>query len=107
VKNMMKAEAFGKRVDAAAAFLRSIASQHRLMILCTLIDGERSAGDLAEQLGLIPSNLSQHLAKLRREQLVAARREGTVIYYRLNSDRVEPMLRQLYRMFCADLEPGE
>ena len=90
-----------ERADAAAAFLRSLASRHRLMILCSLLEGERSAGDLAAQLGLIPSNLSQHLAKLRREGLVATRRDGTTIHYRLESDRVEPILRELYRMFCV------
>lgn len=107
MNHLIKPEALAERADAAAAFLRSIASRHRLMILCTLIEGERSAGVLAEQLDLIPSNLSQHLAKLRREKLVATRRDGTVIYYRLDSDRVEPILRELYRMFCAEDEAGE
>ncbi len=86
---------------AAEAFLRSLASRHRLMVLCSLIDGEVSAGDLGRRLGLTQSNLSRHLAMLREEGLVATRRDGTVIYYRIASPRVLPFLEQLHRMFCA------
>lgn len=85
----------------AEAFLRSLASRHRLMVLCSLIDGEVSAGDLGRRLGLTQSNLSRHLAMLREEGLVATRRDGTVIYYRIASARVLPFLEQLHRMFCA------
>jgi len=91
---------FGRRAGAASQFLRSLASRHRLMILCTLLEGERAAGDLGRRLGLRPSNLSQHLAKLRQERLVATRRVRTVVYYRLASERVEPILGELYRIFC-------
>jgi DNA-binding transcriptional ArsR family regulator len=101
MKKNLPVEAFSERAGAAAEFLRSLASPHRLMILCTLMDGERSAGELADALDLMPSNLSQHLARLREEDLVETRREGTTIYYRLSSRRVEPIIRQLYRMFCG------
>ncbi|WP_353861200.1 metalloregulator ArsR/SmtB family transcription factor [Azospirillum formosense] len=89
------------RAAEAEAFLRSIASRHRLMILCSLLDGETPVGDLARRLGLSPSNLSQHLAKLRDEGLVATRRDGTSIHYRIGSDRVRPVLLELYRQFCV------
>jgi DNA-binding transcriptional ArsR family regulator len=102
MKKGMDPRELEQRAGAAADFLRSLASRHRLMILCTLAEGERSAGELGERLGLQPSNLSQHLAKLREEELVATRREGTVIHYSLASDRVEPILRELYRLFCQD-----
>ena len=65
------------RAAEAEAFLRSLASRHRLMILCSLIEGEVQVSDLLRRLGLTQSNLSQHLAKLREEGLVATRREGT------------------------------
>jgi DNA-binding transcriptional ArsR family regulator len=94
--------ALRKRAGEAEAFLRSLASRHRLMILCTLLDGERSVGDLVRRLGLTQSNLSRHLAMLREEGLVATRREGTVIYYRIGSERVRPILAELYRLFCAN-----
>src|SRR5579883_2513169 len=89
-----------RRAGGAARFLRSLASRPRLMILCSLIEGECAAGELGRRLGLSPSNLSQHLAKLRAERLVAARRDRTVIHYRIASRRVEPILRALYDAFC-------
>jgi DNA-binding transcriptional ArsR family regulator len=85
----------------AEAFLRSLASRHRLMVLCSLLDGEVSAGELGRRLGLTQSNLSRHLAMLREEGLVATRREGTTIHYRIASERVRPILAELYRLFCA------
>ena len=92
------------RAGEAEAFLRSLASRHRLMILCSLLEGETAVGELVRRLGLTQSNLSRHLAMLRKEGLVATRREGTVIHYRIASDRVRPILAELYRLFCA---PGE
>ena len=90
------------RAAEAEAFLRSLASRHRLMILCNLIDGEMSVGELVQRLGLTQSNLSRHLAMLREEGLVATRREGTSIYYRIASPRARALLAELYRLFCAD-----
>lgn len=89
------------RAAEAEAFLRSLASRHRLMILCSLVEGEVSVGELVRRLGLTQSNLSRHLAMLREEGLVATRREGTVIHYRIASERVRPILSELYRLFCA------
>lgn len=86
---------------AAESFLRSIANRHRLMVLCSLTEGEISAGELGRRLGLTQSNLSRHLATLREEGLVATRREGTTIHYRIASDRVRALLDMLYQMFCA------
>jgi DNA-binding transcriptional ArsR family regulator len=63
-----------------------------------------AVGELVRRLGLTQSNLSRHLAMLRKDGLVATRREGTVIHYRIASDRVRPILAELYRLFCA---PGE
>ena len=91
---------------AAESFLRSIANRHRLMVLCSLVDGEVSAGDLSRRLGLTQSNLSRHLGTLREEGLVATRRDGTTIYYRIASDRVRTILQTLHGMFCAGPDPG-
>ena len=93
------------RAAEAEAFLRSLASRHRLMILCSLLEGEVPVGELVRRLGLSQSNLSQHLARLREEGLVATRRDGTVIFYRIGSDRVRPILAELYRLFCAAPRP--
>ena len=101
MKTKFDPDVLAAQADRAADFLRSIGSRHRLMILCTLLDGETSVGELAERLELNQSNLSRHLATLREEGIVATRREGTAIYYRIASDRVRPMMTQLYDLFCA------
>jgi DNA-binding transcriptional ArsR family regulator len=90
------------RAQRAAAFLRSLASEHRLLILCALVEGERSVGALATMLGIAQPNVSQHLFKLKSEGLVAARRDGQTIHYRLASKHVRPIIAQLHAMFCRD-----
>ncbi len=69
--------------QAAARLLKLLASEQRLLLLCRLIEGEASVGDLADHAGLAPSATSQHLGKMRAEGLVATRREAQTIYYRL------------------------
>jgi len=90
--------------DQAAEFLKSLGNRHRLLILCQLLDAERSVTDLSQFLEIRDSTVSQHLALLRREGLVKARRDGQTIWYSLNSDPAREVLATLYRCFCA---PGE
>lgn len=97
----MSPERLEEKAGEAEAFLRSLASRHRLMILCSLLEGELSVGELGQRVGLAQSNLSRHLAMLREEGLVGTRRERTTIYYRIASERVLPILTQLYALFCA------
>ncbi|UEM02452.1 metalloregulator ArsR/SmtB family transcription factor [Skermanella rosea] len=94
------------RAAEAEAFLRSLSNRHRLMILCSLVEGEMQAGELVRRLGQSQSNVSQHLAKLREEGLLATRREGVGIHYRIASERVRPILAELHRLFCADRRTG-
>jgi ArsR family transcriptional regulator, virulence genes transcriptional regulator len=89
------------RAERAAEFLKSIANKHRLMVLCVLLEGELSAGQLAERLETKQPNTSQHLFKLKAEGLVATRRDAQTIYYRLASDDVKPIIEHLKRMFCG------
>ena len=89
------------RAEQAAAFLRSMANKHRLMILCALSEREHSAGELAERIGLRQPNTSQHLFKLRAEGLVETRRDAQTIYYRLASDDVRRIIDCLYQRFCG------
>jgi DNA-binding transcriptional ArsR family regulator len=86
----------------AAEFLRSLANEHRLLILCALVEGERSVGELANLLGIAQPNASQHLFKLKAEGLVAARRDAQTIYYRLASRHVRPIIAHLHAMFCKE-----
>ncbi len=89
------------RAEQAAAFLRSMANKHRLMILCALSEREHSAGELAERIGLRQPNTSQHLFKLRAEGLVDTRRDAQTIYYRLASEDVRRIIDCLYQRFCG------
>lgn len=91
-----------KNANRAADLLGSMSNPRRLMVLCKLVDGEKSVNALAEAVGLSQSALSQHLAKLRQNGFVATRREGQTIYYRLASAEVHTILSALYGMYCAD-----
>ena len=89
-----------KNASEAAALLRAISNEARLLVLCELANGERSAGELVERSGLSQSALSQHLAKLREEGLVATRREAQVIHYRIADQRAQRLLRVLHDIYC-------
>lgn len=89
------------RAEAASQLLKALASPHRLMIACHLSAGEVSVGVLAEALGLKEPAVSQHLAVMRRERLVAARRDGQSIYYSLQSKAVRDVIAALAHTFCT------
>ncbi len=82
-------------VQAAAELLRVLANEHRLGVLCALRQGESSVGGLLERVGPSQSALSQHLARLRQDGLVATRRTGQTIYYRIADDDVMSLLQAL------------
>ena len=87
--------------DQASDLLKALSNRHRLLIICQLIDGERSVGDLADFLGLRDSTVSQHLALLRKDGLVSARRDAQTIYYSIESDPARELLKTLYQVYCA------
>lgn len=89
------------KAEDVAATLTAMANPRRLIVLCTLLEGERSVGDLAEIVGLSSAALSQHLAKMRALRLVTTRRDGQTIYYTLASSEVRAVLETLYRVYCA------
>lgn len=84
----------------ATILLKSMANETRLLILCQLADGERSVAELLETIPMGQSALSQHLAVLRRERLVTARREAQSVYYSLASHEVHSIIRTLHDLFC-------
>jgi DNA-binding transcriptional ArsR family regulator len=89
-----------------AATLRLLANEKRLLVLCHLVGaGEMSVGALGEAVGLSQSALSQHLARLRADRLVATRREGQVLYYRISDPRIEALLAALHGIYCQDAAP--
>ena len=89
------------RADEAVELLAAMANTKRLLILCHLLDRELSVGELSDLVGLAQSPLSQHLSKLRALKLVAARRDGQSIRYRLASDQVAKVLTTLHGIYCG------
>ena len=86
---------------AASDFLKAIAHEHRLLILCILAEGEKSVRELELKLNMRQPSVSQQLARLRAEELVATRRDGKTIYYSLASKPAHELISVLYRLFCA------
>lgn len=90
----------GQAADASD-LLRTLASPHRLMIVCRLIEGDQCVGGLAAELGLQQTLVSQHLAILRRQRIVEASRAGQTIRYRLSSGVARAIAETLAAHFCA------
>jgi ArsR family transcriptional regulator, virulence genes transcriptional regulator len=86
----------------ASALLKAMGNPHRLMILCQLIQSERSVGELERVVGLSQSALSQHLARLRRDNLVKTRRSAQTIFYSLAGNEAEKVLDTLFQIYCCD-----
>lgn len=85
----------------AAALLKLLANENRLLILCRLaLKGEMAVNDLAEVVGLSQSALSQHLARMREEGLVATRREAQAVFYRIADDNAKQVLMLLKDIYC-------
>ncbi|WP_428928770.1 ArsR/SmtB family transcription factor [Marinibacterium sp. SX1] len=84
----------------AAAYLKTLAHEGRLMILCHLGGGEKSVGELERLLDMRQAAVSQMLARLRDEGLVSTRRDGKTIHYALADDNTREMIGVLYSMFC-------
>jgi len=85
----------------ASTLLKAMSNQHRLMILCQLVPGEKCVGDLEKIVGLSQSALSQHLARLRRDNLVATRREAQTIHYSLAGEEASAVIETLYGLYCG------
>lgn len=91
--------------DAAGQLLKALANPDRLLLLCQLAQGERNVSELETLLGIQQPTLSQQLAVLRREELVATRREGKQIYYQISSPAALAVIGTLYQLFCAGKTP--
>ena len=85
----------------AADFLKALANENRLLILCHLSEGEMSVSQLEAVLGLRQPTLSQQRARLRADGLVETRRDGKTIYYSLGDENVAKMLEMMYGLFCS------
>ena len=88
----------------ASKFLKALANDNRLVILCSLADGEKNVGELEQILGIRQPTLSQQLARLRLDELVETRRDSRQIYYGLASDEAKQMIKLLNDLFCSKTE---
>lgn len=100
---IMTMEDMLRQSSQAATFLKALSNENRLMILCHLLDKELSVTALNEKLPLSQSALSQHLAVLRKDDLVKTRRESQTIYYSLGDSRVKELIQTLHTLFCPSL----
>jgi ArsR family transcriptional regulator, virulence genes transcriptional regulator len=99
---------FAGDAGKAAALLKAMANDSRLLVLCHLSDaGELSVTDLVTRVGLGQSAMSQHLARLRDEGLVSTRKEAQTVFYRVSDPKAEQLLGLLHDLFCPDLQSGE
>lgn len=103
LKRDMDLATFEAKAAMVANQLKALGNGRRLMVLCKLAEhGEMTVGDLAATVGLSQSALSQHLAKMRDEGLVAFRRESQMLWYRIADPRIETLLVTLYQLYCKD-----
>lgn len=93
-----------QEIDAASRCLKALAHPGRLAILCVLKEGEQSVQSLEKVLGLSQSAMSMQLATLRGQHIVATRRDGHQIYYRVADERLFELLGVLQRIFCPDFD---
>lgn len=84
----------------ASDFLKALAHESRLMILCFLSEGEKSVSELEELLNLRQPTVSQQLARLRADELVTTRRDGKTVYYNLASEEARIVIGAIYEVFC-------
>ena len=91
----------GDNARAASDLLKALSNETRLMILCMLVDQEKSVGDLEELLDLRQPAVSQQLARLRADCLVTTRRDGKTIYYSVASTEAKEIIDVLYRLYCG------
>ncbi|MGL4240600.1 MAG: ArsR/SmtB family transcription factor [Beijerinckiaceae bacterium] len=97
----MDTGAMETRSAEVAAVLQALANARRLQILCVLMEtAEANVGTLVARVGISQSALSQHLAKMRDEGLVAFRRESQTLWYRISDPRIRELMAELYRLYC-------
>ncbi len=106
-EDLLDPAAFEAHAIAVANVLRALANERRLQILCVLMEAsETNVGTLVARIGIGQSALSQHLAKMREEGIVAFRRESQTLWYRIADPRVRELMAELYRLYCQTPDPA-
>ncbi len=94
-------ESMAHKAREASEFLKALAHESRLVILCILSEGEKTVGELEALLDQRQSTVSQQLARLRLDGLVTTRRDGKNVYYRLASGGTRAILDAIHSVFCG------
>ena len=102
-KQMSQMDEMAQHARAATELLKALAHESRLMILCMLVEGEKSVGELEQLMDLRQSNVSQQLARLRLDGLVIARRDGQSMYYAIKSEEAQLLIGLLNEMYCKKI----
>lgn len=89
-----------KKSEGVALVLKQLSHPQRLLILCSMAEGEKSVGEIEEACGASQSSVSQYLKGMRLEGLIESRREGKQVYYRIVDKRMLQLIRALYQIFC-------
>jgi DNA-binding transcriptional ArsR family regulator len=92
-----------QKAEQISGLMRLLANPNRLMILCLLVEGEKSVGELARALEMRDAAVSQQLAMLRRDGIIRGRRDGHSVYYVIQRKDVREMMAFLYQSYCQDL----
>ena len=102
VETSINIEQIHANAKRASTLLKAMSNQHRLLILCQLVPGEKCVGELEKIVGLSQSALSQHLARLRRDELVSTRREAQTMYYSLSGEEASAVIETIYSLYCRN-----
>jgi DNA-binding transcriptional ArsR family regulator len=100
----MDLETMQANAAQASALLKSLSNPSRMLVLCALMNREHTVGELEAITGLSQSAISQHMARLRDEGIVATRREAQWIYYSLVDEAVKAILETMHRLYCPEAE---
>ena len=100
-RHVAELEGMATKAKEASDFLKALAHEGRLMILCILCNGEKSVTEIERRLALRQPTVSQQLARLRMDGLVSTRRHGKAIYYSLANQDVRTVISAVHKAFCC------
>mgnify|MGYP005631142915 FL=1 len=106
-QNDVSPEEMVNNAKEASGFLKGLANENRLMILCSLAEGQKNVSELEAMLNVRQPTLSQQLARLRSDNLVSTRRDAKAIYYSLASEEARQIIRLMFQLFCSKTEAAE
>lgn len=98
----MQVQEMESTAEKVSDLMKVLSNKIRLMVLCQLVEGERSVGELAQALNVRDQAMSQQLSLLRKDGLVKPRREGQTVYYSLARGDIQPLMEFLYATYCND-----